>query len=347
MVAGIETVTELARVVIIANGFVEVYAPIEIGGGSEPFVECGADDVAIFVVGAPAVNWEERAAVNLEAELAGMRDVKRADAVDEIVCRGHVAPWAELVDFDTDRVDNVVDAVLHDDSACACDVHFDREARGAFKAVGGVGDAAVFSQDACAADCTTDDGDVVKTFAGAAEREVIGPVLRGDGIAKADKRKVLFFGENVDGVEEVNPVCFAREVIGERCAFCKIAVAVLAARKRARDSCAGVHLCEISEVKADIECFACSYVEWNFVAQDFFAGRNRRCSVVSECDGCWNVSRRLRGYGLRGICCADCGLRGLCDIRFADGHRFGAGEVRKMEPQFIARKAGANRIAER
>ena len=318
-----------------ADGFVEVYAAIEIGCGSEPFVECRADDIAVLVVGAPAVNREERAAVNLEAELACMRDVKCADAVDEIVCGGHVAPRAELVDFDTDWVDNVVDAVLHDDSAGACDVHFDREARGAFEAVGGVSDAAVFAQNSSAADCTTDDGNVVEVFAGATEREVIGPVLRSDRIAKADEREILFFGKNVDGVEKVNPVRIACEVVGELFAFRKIAVAVLASRKRARDSCTCVHLCEISEVKAHVKCFTCGYVEWNFVAQDFFAGRNDCRLLAAKCNRGRNVIRRRRGYGLRGICCANCGLRGFGDVRFADGHRFCAGEVRKMEPQFV------------
>ncbi len=261
MVAGIKTVAESFGIVVSADGFIEVYATIEIGCGAEPFVESRADDVAVFVVGAPAVNRQQRAAVNFEAELACMRDVKCADTVDEIVCGGHVAPGAELVDFDTDRVDNVIDAVLHDDRAGASNIHFDGEACGAFEPVGGVGDAAVFAQNACTADCTADDGDIVESFAGAAEREVIGPVLRSDRIAKADEREILFFGENIDCIEEVNPVRIACEVVGELFVFREVAVAVLAARKRSRDCRSGVHLCEISEVKADIECFACGYVE--------------------------------------------------------------------------------------
>ena len=266
VVARVKVVRESLGVVVTADGFVEIDATVEIGGGSQPFVECRADDVAVFVVGAPAVNREERAAVNLEAEFAGMRHVKRTHSVDEVVCRGHVAPGAELVDFDTDRMDDVVDAVLHDDRTGACNVHFDGEARSAFETVGGVGDAAVFAQNACAANGAPDDGDVVESFAGATEREVIGPVLRRDGIAKADEREVLFFGENVNRVEKVNPVCFTREVVGECFVFCKIAVAVLAARKRARNCCTGVHLCEICEVHAYVKCFACGHVECDFVA---------------------------------------------------------------------------------
>ena len=195
-----------------------------------------------------------------------MRHVKRTHSVDEVVCRGHVAPGAEFVDFDADRMDDVVDAVLYDDRAGACNVHFDGESRGAFEAVGGVGDAAVFAQNACAANGAPDDGDIVESFAGATEREVIGPVLRRDGIAEADKREVLFFGENIDRVEEVNPVCLTCEVIGEGCVLCKVSVAVLAARKRARNCCTGVHLCEICEEHADIERFACGHVECDFVA---------------------------------------------------------------------------------
>ena len=185
MVAGIKTVAESFGIVVSADGFIEVYATIEIGCGAEPFVESRADDVAVFVVGAPAVNRQQRAAVNFEAELASMRDVKCANAVDEVVCCGHVAPGAEFVDFNADGVDDVVDAVLHDNRAGASNIHFDGEACGAFEAVGGIGDATVFTQNACTADCTADDGDVVETFASATERQVIGPVLRGDGITEA------------------------------------------------------------------------------------------------------------------------------------------------------------------
>ena len=149
-------------------------------------------------------------------------------------------------------MDDVVDAVLNDNCAGACHVHFDGESRGAFETVGGVGNAAVFAQDARTAYCAADNRNVVETFAGAAEREVIGPVLRRDGIAEADERKVFLFGENVDGVEKIDPVRFAREVVGKHGAFRKVTVAVLATGKRARDGRAGVHLCEISEVKAHI-----------------------------------------------------------------------------------------------
>ena len=260
-----------------------------------------------------------------------MRDVKCANAVDEVVCCGHVAPGAEFVDFNADGVDDVVDAVLYDNRAGASNIHFNGESRGAFEAVGGIGDATVFTQNACTADCTADDGDIVESFAGAAEREVIGPVLCRDGIAEADECEIFFFGENIDCIEEVNPVCFAREVIGECYAFGEISVAVFASRKRACDCRAGVHLCEISEVKADIECFACGHVEWNFVAQDFFARGNCGCGATAKSDGGWMVIRRWCGFG---------------DVCFADGYRLGASEVRKMEAQFVPRKAGANRIAE-
>ncbi len=252
MVARVEIVCESLGVVVTADGFVEIDATVEIGGGSQPFVECGADDVAVLVVGAPTVNRQQRAAVYLEAQLARMRDVERADAIDEVVCGGHVAPGAELVDLDTDRVDDVVDTVLDDNCAGAGHVHFDGEARGSLEAVGGVGDATVFAENAGAAYGATDNRNVVEVFAGAAEREVIGPVLRGDGIAKAHQRKVFLFGKDVDSVEEIDPVRFAREIVGKRSAFRKVAVAVLATGKRARDGRAGVHLCEISEVKAHI-----------------------------------------------------------------------------------------------
>lgn len=210
VIARVKAAAESFRVVVATNGRVEVHTAVEIGCGAEPLIERHADDIAVFVVGAPAVNGQERAAVDFEPKLACVHNIERAHAVDEVVGRGHVAPRAELVDFDTDRVDDIVDAVLHDDSACACHVHFDGETRGTLESVCRVGDAAVFAQDARAAYCATDNRNVVEALACATQREVVGPVLRRDGIAKTHQRKVLFFGENVDGVEEINPVRFAR-----------------------------------------------------------------------------------------------------------------------------------------
>ena len=41
------------------------------------------------------------------------------------------------------------------------------------------------------------------------------------------------------------------------------------------------------------------------------------------------------------------GLRGMRDIRLANRHGFCTGEVRKMEPQLVPRKARAYRVAQR
>lgn len=70
VIARVESGSECFRIIVTAYSLVEVYATIEIWCGAEPFIECRANDVTVFVVGAPAVNREERAAVNLETELA-------------------------------------------------------------------------------------------------------------------------------------------------------------------------------------------------------------------------------------------------------------------------------------
>ena len=254
-----------------------------------------------------------------------MHNVERAHAVDEVVCRGHVAPGAELVDFDTDWVDDVVYTVLDDDGACSGDVHFDGEAGCALQAVCRIRDAAVFPQDARATYGAPDNRHVVEAFSGTAEREIVGPVLRRDGIAKTDEREVLFFGKDVDCIEEINPVRFACEVVGEACRLREVAVAVLAARKRARDCRTRVHLREVCKVEAHVKCFACGDVECDFVAQDFFACGDSATGAAAERDGC----RRI-----------------FSDIRLGNCHGLRAGEVRKMEPQLVARKTCANRVAQ-
>ena len=354
VIARIETVAELARVFHAAHRLVEIHAAVEIRCSPEPRVERHADKVAVLVVGAPAVYGQERAAVNFQPELARMRDVERAHPVDEVVCRWHVAPGAEPVHLDTDRVDDVVYAVLHNDGAGAGDVHLDGEAGGALQAVCRIRDAAVFAQNSRAAYRAPDDGDAPEPLAGATKREVVGPVLSRDGIAEAHEREVLLFGKDVDGVEEVNPVRFAREVVGEARRLREVAVAVLAARKRARDGRAGVHLREACKVEAHVKCFACGDVECDFVAQDFFARGDCAGSSAAERDGGRRIfSRRifrlravyrLRGIRLRGGCFAGSGLR---DVRLGNRHGLRAGEVRKMEPQLAARKTRANRVAQR
>ena len=276
-----------------------------------------------------------------------MHNVERANTVDEVVGRGHVAPGAELVDFDTDWVDDVVYTVLHDDGACSGDIHFDGEAGCALQAVCRIRDAAVFPQDARTAYGTPDNRHVVEAFAGATQREVVGPVLRRDRIAKTDEREVLLFGEDVDCIEEVDPVCFTREVVGEVCRLREVAVAVLAARERARDGRAGVHLREVCKVEAHVKCFACGDVECDFVAQDFFARGDCSGSAAAECNGDRRIFFR-RIFNLRGIFSRRIFSRGIfSDIRLANRHGLGAGEVRKMEPQLVARKTCADWVAQR
>ena len=214
-----------------------------------------------------------------------MCNVERTHAVNQVIGRGHIAPGTELVDLDTYRVNNVVDAVLHNRRAGPSHVHLDRESRGALEPIGRVSNATVFSQNAGAAHRATDNRHVVKTLACTTQRQVIGPVLRRNGIAKTHQRKILFFGKNVDGIQEVNPVRFARQVVRQRRGFCKIAVAVLAARKRARDCRACVHLREVCEVEAHVESFTRGYVECDFVAQDFFARGDGAAGVPAEGDG--------------------------------------------------------------
>lgn len=272
-----------------------------------------------------------------------MHNVERAYAVDEVVGSGHVAPGAEFVDLDTDRVDDVVDAVLHDYRAGACDVHLDGEAGCALQAVCRVRNAVVFAENARAAYRTPDNRHVVEALAGAAQREVVGPVLRRDGIAEADEREVLLFGEDVDRIEEVDPVCFAGEIVGEACRLREVAVAVLAAREWARDCCTRVHLREAREVQAHVESLACGHVEGDFVAQNFFASGNCARGAPAERDGGRHVFGLRAVYKLRDIF----SQRISSDIRLANRHGFRAGEVREMEPQLVARKACANRVTKR
>lgn len=228
-----------------------------------------------------------------------MHNVERAYAVDKVVGRGHVAPGAEPVDLDSDRVDDVVYTVLHDDGAGTGDVHLDGEAGGALQAVCRIRDAAVFAQNSRAANRTPDNRHVVVALAGTAQREVVGPVLRRDGIAEAHEREVLLLGEDVDRVEEVDPVRFAGEIVGEACRLREVSVAVLAARERARDCRARVHLREAREVQAHVESLARGHAKCDFVAQNFFASGNCARGAPAERDGGRRIFRAV--YKLRAV----------------------------------------------
>ena len=141
-----------------------------------------------------------------------MFDVELAHAFDKVLGRRHVAHRAERVDIHAHRMDDVVDAVLDDHVTRPCHIHLDGETRFALQAVGLVGDAVVLAQDACAAHRTSDDRHVMPSVVPGTIGKVVGPALRRDGVAIAHQCMVLLLGQDVDGVEKVEPVGVSGQV---------------------------------------------------------------------------------------------------------------------------------------
>ena len=198
-----------------------------------------------------------------------MVDVYVFDAISEVFDGWHIAPWAEGVDLDSHGVNDVVYAMLDYHGVGTRDVHLDGEACGAFEAVGLVGDAIVLAQDARAAYGTAYYGHVVVALVDGAEGEVVGPALRGYGVAVAYQGSVGAEGAYLGGVEEVEPVGFAGEVGGEGVGLGIVAIRVLGVRQRACYQCAGVHLGELGEVDAHVEGVARRDVDGQVVGGDF------------------------------------------------------------------------------
>ena len=159
-------------------------------------------------VGAPAAHGEQCAYIDLHAEGAGLGNVG-FQSVDELFHRGQIAHRAEDVDLSADRVNDIIDTLLDDDGVGTVGGDLVVEPVTAHKTVGLIGQAGVFPQDPGAGGGPADNGGVAIALPEATQRQVIRPVLGGDGIAVADNGPVLRGGQHGNIAEEVKQVGLA------------------------------------------------------------------------------------------------------------------------------------------
>ena len=138
MVAGVVGGKEPVRFFRVPEGFVKVNASVD--------EVCGADEIVVSVahflaeggISTPAAHREQSTYINFVAKAAGFGDV-RFQTVDQLLHRGEVAHGPEHIDGFTHRVDDVVDALLDDDSVGTIGGNLVVEAIFAGQAVGFVG----------------------------------------------------------------------------------------------------------------------------------------------------------------------------------------------------------------
>ena len=101
-------------------------------------------------------------------------------------------------------MNDIVYALLNDNGVCAVCGYLVREALFALQSVGFVCDTVVFTQNSRAARGAANDCGMVISFVFTAEREVIGPILRCDGVPIANDGPVFLFRINGHVAEKIN-----------------------------------------------------------------------------------------------------------------------------------------------
>ena len=259
-----------------------------------------------------------------------MFDIELAHAFDKVLGRRHVAHGAERVDIHAHRMDDVVDAVLDDHVTRPCHIHLDGETRFALQAVGLVGDAVVLAQDARAAHGTSNDRHVMPAVVPGTIGKVVGPALCRDGVAIAHQRMVLLLGQDVDGVEKVEPVGVSRQVKRQHLGIGVVTIRELALRQWPRHQRARIHLRITAQVNAYLDDVARIDCQRYLIALHFPARSNVHTSGAIESDG----HRSIVLHHLRHTHLGEC-------------HLLGAREVREAETQLAAAETHSDGISQR
>ena len=262
--------------------------------------------------------------------MAGVLDIELPHTFDEVFSGGHIAHGAERIDIDTHRMDDVVDSMLDDHIACTRHIHLDRETCLALQSVSLIGDAIVLTQDARTAHRTTDDGHIVQTFLPRTVSQVVGPALRSYRIAIAHQRMVLLFGQNIDGVEEIEPVGVPGQVERQHLGIGIVAIRELALRERSCHQCTCIHLRIAAQINAYLDGISGIYCQRYLIALNLFAWRNVDTPGPIESDG----YRTIMLHHFRHTHLGEC-------------HLFSTRQVREAETQLASTEAHPNGIPQR
>ena len=252
VIAGVVFGQEPVGSLRVPEGFVEVDAAVDQVGGADEFVVRMAHLLAEGGVGTPAAHGQQGTHVHPVAVAAGLGDVF-LQAVDQLLDCGQILHGPEGIVPGTHGMDDVVDALLDDDSVGPVCGDLVVEPMLAGKAVALVGQAGVFPQNSRAGGGPPDDGSVVKALPEAPQGQVVRPVLGGDGVAVADHGPVFRRGQHGHVAQEViqvgGPGSLQRDVGRLRL----VAVGVQALAQGAAGVDHAAHEGEIPQIEADLD----------------------------------------------------------------------------------------------
>ncbi len=325
MVAGVVFRQEPVRFAGVLQGLVEVDAAVDQVGGADEIVIGVADFLAEGSVGAPAAHGKQGADIDLVAKFPGLGDVE-FQTVDEILRGGHIAHGTEDIALCAHGMDDVVDALLDDDGVGTVGGDFVGESVGAHEAVGFVLQAAVLPQDPGAAGGTADDGGTVVAVFMAAQLQVVGPILGGDGVAVADDGAVFLSGEDRHIAEEVEQVGVAGIFQVEVGKLRGIAVGIQTLGQGAAGVNNGAHQGEICQIEADLDQLVRNDRHFQGIGNHGAFGRNGDAFAAAKGQGIEPAAVENGGFG--------------------QGHRLGAAVIVKGQPDGGAVKGDMDGVAD-
>ena len=284
VVAAVELRQHACEMFRVRKGLVEINAAVDEVGGAYPFVELRPYHLAERRVGTPALDGQQRADIHLVPELSRLVYVV-FHALDEFVSGGHVAHRTERVHLGADRVDYIIDAVLDYYGVCAVRGYLVLKALLSHQPVGLIGDAVVFAQHSCSACGAAYYSGVQLFLAVAAQSEVFGPVLRGDGVAVAHDGAVIRRGEHGNVAQEVNNAYTALYFLWNEFRFGHVAYRVIPLCQRAAGEHCRTQQREFLEIEAYGDEALRLYLAGEFVGNGVFPGADGDFSSAAESYG--------------------------------------------------------------
>ena len=275
-------------------------------------------------------------------KLSGLLDIP-FQTVDQFGGSRQITHGTERIDVGSDRMDDVIDALLDDDGIRTGGWNFVGKTVGSLKTVGVVGDTVVLAQNTRTACRTADHRGMVAPFFDEAQRQIVRPCLCGDGISVADNGMTIFLCQNIDVAKKIEPVCRLGGGKGQRFAVRLVAVGKIAAGQWTCDQHGGLHGSVAVKIQADAERLTGRYRKGECVAR----GGCTRC----QCDG----TAAVKGNIAYGACRKRAGkgnLPGEIGITHShrcpvDGDRFLSAVVVEREAECASGKRCIDRIAKR
>ena len=126
------------------------YAAIDFIGCTNPCVDLISQGFTELCIGAPAGNGQQSSDVNTQPLFSGNLHIE-PQSLNQILCAWQITPRSKRIDIGSNRMNDVVDAVLDDYRICAGYFYLPWKSGGTFQSVGIIRDIVVLPQNACAA----------------------------------------------------------------------------------------------------------------------------------------------------------------------------------------------------